>query len=46
VKFSGLRLSADCVEKLERKACRSGLSKGAAITEILEAWARRLRRSR
>ena len=39
-KFSGLRLSPVCVEQLELKAKRQGLSKGAAIAEILEAWVR------
>ncbi len=40
-KFSGLRLSHQCVVQLEQKARREGLSDGAAIADILEEWARR-----
>jgi hypothetical protein len=38
VKFSGLRLSPGCIDTLEAYAEKRGLSHGAAIAEILEAW--------
>jgi hypothetical protein len=38
VKYAGLRLSPDCVEKLEALARERGISSGAAIAEILEGW--------
>jgi len=40
IKFSGLRLSKSAARRLDRKAAREGLSRGAAITAILEAWVR------
>ena len=38
VKYAGLRLTPACVEELERLRRERGLSEGAAIAEILEAW--------
>jgi len=47
VKFAGLRLSRLCVARLRKKARKRGLSNGAAIADVLEAWANRsARRSR
>ena len=37
-KFAGLRLSPACIEHIEQKAEREGLSNGAVIAAILEAW--------
>ena len=45
-KFSGLRLSPVCIEQIERKAEKEGLSNGAAIAAILEAWGRAKARER
>jgi hypothetical protein len=39
-KLSGLRLSPRCIELIEQKAQREGLSVGAAIAGILEEWVR------
>jgi len=38
VKFSGMRLSPRCAERLEREARTKHLSNGALICEILELW--------
>jgi len=38
VKYAGLRLTPACVEELEKHRKAHGLSEGAAIAEILEAW--------
>ncbi len=38
VKFSGLRLTPHCVERVRAYAKERGLSWGAAIAEILEGW--------
>jgi hypothetical protein len=45
VKYSGLRLTPDCVRKLQAHARRRGLSAGAAIAEILEDWCAALLRA-
>lgn len=37
-KFSGLRLSPDCVRKLAARAEQERLSNGATIATILEQW--------
>jgi len=38
VKFSGLRLTNDCAQKLERDARRKRISRSSAIAEVLEQW--------
>ena len=38
VKYSGLRLTRRCVERLQAYADERGISQGAAIAEILEEW--------
>jgi hypothetical protein len=38
IKFSGLRLTRSCAEKLAAFAQTRRLSLGAAIAEILESW--------
>jgi hypothetical protein len=38
VKFSGLRLTKDCAQKLERDARRKRISRSSVIAEVLEQW--------
>jgi len=42
-KFAGLRLTPHCIEQLRREGEREGLSQGATISRVLEAWFRRKR---
>jgi len=47
VPIAGLRLTEDCAHELRRLAATRGLSLGASIADILEAWHRaKLRRRR
>jgi len=41
IKFAGLRLTPYCVERIQRIVDARGISVSAALSEILDAWARR-----
>ncbi len=41
VRYSGLSLTAECAQAIDKLARREGLAPNAIITDILETWAKR-----
>jgi predicted nucleic acid-binding Zn ribbon protein len=41
VRYSGLSLTTECAQAIDKLATRQGLAPNAIITDILESWAKR-----